>query len=224
MQWCALIAVTRSHRLMPRTSCVGPALSLPPFAFRRSFGSSGQPVGEGQAVAVKTAEHRPATRPRKYRHDEYTFVDLFSGFGGLTQGIVAAGFSALGCANHDRYKVLVHEANNPGVEHWIADLANPESSDYHSAADLPAADLLVAGITCTNHTIANTQRAYLQGTSLFDVDDSEWEERATRSERDRATATCVLQYAGKHHPRLILIECTTELQSWVRASREAQGG
>lgn len=69
---------------------------------------------------------------------------------------------------------------------------------------MPAADLLVAGVTCTNQ----------QGMSLFDVEDPEWEERATRSERDRATATCVLQYAGKHHPRLILIECTTELQSW----------
>lgn len=163
---------------------------------------------------MKTAEHRPAKRRRRYRHDELTCVDLFSGFGGLTLGIVLAGFTAITAANHNPFKVAVHEANHPEVEHWIADLANPESSDYHSAADLPAADLLVAGITCTNHTIANTQRAYMQGLSLFDVDDPDWDERATRSERDRATATCVLQYAGKHHPRLILIECTTELQSW----------
>lgn len=161
-----------------------------------------------------TAEHRPAKLRRKYRHDVYTCVDLFSGFGGLTQGVIAAGFTAILAANHNRYKVAVHEANHPEVEHWIADLADPESSDYHCAADLPAADLLVAGVTCTNHTIANAQRAYVQGLSLFDVDDPEWDQRATRSERDRATATCVLQYAGKHHPRLILIECTTELQSW----------
>lgn len=166
------------------------------------------------APRTRTAEHRPAQRKRRYRHDEYTAVDLFSGFGGLTLGIVLAGFTAITAANHNSYKVEVHEANHPEVEHWIADLANPESSDYHSAADLPAADLIVAGVTCTNHSIANTQRAYLEGLSLFDLDDPEWEDAATRSERDRATATCVLQYAGKHHPRLILIECTTELQSW----------
>lgn len=165
-------------------------------------------------MTTKTAQHRPAQRRRRYRHDEYTAVDLFSGFGGLTQGIVMAGFTAITAANHNEYKIQIHEANHPEVEHWIADLANPESSDYHSAAELPAADLLVAGVTCTNHTIANTQRAYLEGLSLFDLDDPDFEERATRSERDRATATCVLQYAGKHHPRLILIECTTELQSW----------
>lgn len=172
------------------------------------------PVARGGSLMLKTAQHRPATRRRTYRHDEYTCVDLFSGFGGLTLGVILAGFTAITAANHNAYKVEVHEANHPTVEHWIADLANPESSDYHSAADLPAADLLVAGVTCTNHTIANTQRAYLQGLSLFDVDDPDWEERATRSERDRATATCVLQYAGKHRPKMILIECTTELQSW----------
>lgn len=167
-----------------------------------------------KAPSTRTAEHRPALRRRKYRHDEYTCVDLFAGFGGLTLGIILAGFTAITAANHNAYKVEVHEANHPTVEHFVADLANPEASDYHSVTELPAADLLVAGVTCTNHSQANTQRAYHEGLSLFDLDDPEWANAATRSERDRATATCVLQYAGKHHPRLILIECTTELQSW----------
>lgn len=35
---------------------------------------------------MKTAKHRPAKRRRRYRHDELTCVDLFSGFGGLTLG------------------------------------------------------------------------------------------------------------------------------------------
>lgn len=117
-------------------------------------------------------------------------------------------------ANHNRYKIEVHEANHPEAEHWIADLVDPESADYHSARDLPAADLLAAGISCVNHSQANTQKAYEQGLSLFDMDDPEFEQRVTRSERDRATANCVLHYAAKHHPRLILVECTTELTSW----------
>lgn len=165
-------------------------------------------------MSSRTATHRPAAKRRRFRHDELVAVDLFSGFGGLTRGIELAGFTTIMAANHNAYKVEVHEANHPHAEHWIADLVNPESSDYHSARDLPAADLLVAGVSCTNHSQANTQKAYARRLSLFDLDDPDFEERVTRSERDRATANCVLHYAERHHPRMILIECTTELTSW----------
>ncbi|MEU4804378.1 DNA cytosine methyltransferase [Actinosynnema sp. NPDC023587] len=162
----------------------------------------------------RTATHRPATRRRRFRHDDLVAVDLFSGFGGLTRGIEDAGFTTIMAANHNAYKVEVHEANHPGAEHWIADLVDPESSDYHSARDLPAADLLAAGVSCVNHSQANTVKAYEQGLTLFGLDDPEFEARVTRSERDRATANCVLHYAAQHHPRLVLVECTTELASW----------
>lgn len=162
----------------------------------------------------RVATHRPAVRRRRFRHDELIAVDLFSGFGGLTQGIELAGFTTIMAANHNSYKVEVHEANHPHAEHWIADLVDKESSDYHSARDLPPADLLVAGVSCVNHSQANTQKAYEQRVSLFDLDDPEFEERVTRSEKDRATANCTLHYAAEHHPWMILIECTTELTSW----------
>jgi DNA (cytosine-5)-methyltransferase 1 len=161
-----------------------------------------------------SASYRPAQRRRRFRHDEYTAVDLFSGFGGLTQGIERAGFTAISAANHNPYKVQVHEANHPHVEHWIADLVDGESPNYHSVRDLPRADLLAAGVSCVNHSVANTKKAYARGLSLFDLDDPEFDARVTRSERDRATANCVLHYAATHHPRVILVECTTELQSW----------
>ncbi|NUP35967.1 MAG: DNA cytosine methyltransferase [Streptomyces sp.] len=162
----------------------------------------------------RTATHRPATRRRRFRHDEYVAVDLFSGFGGLTEGIRRAGFTTIMAANHNEYKVQVHEANHEYAEHWIANLVNPESSDYHDVRDLPAADLLVAGVSCVNHSPANTLKAYAQGLTLFGMEDPDYEERVTRSERDRATANCVLHYAQTHRPRMILVECTTELQSW----------
>lgn len=165
-------------------------------------------------TAARTATHRPATRKRIFRFDDLFAVDLFSGFGGLTEGIRRAGFTTIMAANHDTYKVEIHEANHPDAEHWIADLVDPDSSDYHSALDLPAADLLVAGVSCKNHTQANSKKAYEQGIGLWQLDDPEYDAQITRSERDRATATCVLQYAGKHRPRMMLIECTTELQCW----------
>ncbi|WP_063023713.1 DNA cytosine methyltransferase [Nocardia niwae] len=163
---------------------------------------------------TRTAEHRPASRRRRFRHDDLVAVDLFSGFGGLTRGIEMAGFTTIMAANHNSYKVEVHEANHPDAEHWIADLVDPESADYHSARDLPAGDLLVAGVSCVNHSQANTKKAYEQGLSLFDLEDPDFDARVTRSERDRATANCVLHYADQHRPRLILVECTTELVSW----------
>uniref|UniRef100_UPI000518D872 DNA cytosine methyltransferase n=1 Tax=Streptomyces capuensis TaxID=1464056 RepID=UPI000518D872 len=162
----------------------------------------------------RNATHRPATRRRRFRHDDLVAVDLFSGFGGLTRGIEMAGFTTIMAANHNSYKVEVHEANHPDAEHWIADLVDPEASDYHSARDLPAADLLVAGVSCVNHSQANTEKAYDHGLTLFGMHDPDYEARVTRSERDRATANCVLHYAQTHRPRMILVECTTELQSW----------
>lgn len=163
---------------------------------------------------TRTATHRPAVKQRRFRHDEYVAVDLFSGFGGLTEGIRRAGFTTIMAANHNEYKVRVHEANHDYAEHWIADLVDPEASDYHSVRELPAADLLVAGVSCVNHSFANTQRAYEHGLTLFGMEDQDYEDRVTRSERDRATANCVLHYAQTHRPRMILVECTTELQSW----------
>lgn len=165
-------------------------------------------------MTASVAEHRPALRRRRFRHDNLVAVDLFSGFGGLTKGIEQAGFTTIMAANHNEYKILVHEANHPTAEHWRADLVDPEASDYHSARDLPAADMLAAGISCKNHTVANSKKAYAEGLSLFELDDPEYEASVTRSERDRATANCVLHYAAQHRPRLILIECTTELTSW----------
>ncbi|MDQ0758745.1 DNA cytosine methyltransferase [Streptomyces canus] len=165
----------------------------------------------------RTATHRPATRRRRFRHDDLVAVDLFSGFGGLTRGIEDAGFTTIMAANHNEYKVRVHEANHPDAEHWIADLVDPDKADYHSARDLPAADLLAAGISCVNHSQANTIKAYEHGGTLFELEDPDFEARVTRSERDRATANCVLHYAQQHRPRLILIECTTGLTSWGKA-------
>jgi hypothetical protein len=74
-----------------------------------------------------SAEHRPAVRRRRFAHDDLVTVDLFSGFGGLTRGIESASFTTIMAANHNRYKIEVHEANHPTAEHWIADLVDPES-------------------------------------------------------------------------------------------------
>lgn len=157
---------------------------------------------------------RPGKRPARFKHDTFTVVDAFSGFGGMTQGAKAAGGQLITAANHNPYKVEVHEANNPEADHYVCDLVDTDSPAYWNAADLPPALLFMAGISCKHQSQANAKKAYAEGLNLFSLHDPEWEERVTRSERDRATAICVLQYAEAHHPLLMIIECTTELVSW----------
>lgn len=89
---------------------------------------------------------------------------------------------------------------------------NPQTTTRPETFPPPTSSPLV--LACVNHSQANTKKAYEQGLSLFDLEDPDFEASVTRSERDRATANCVLHYAAQHHPRLILIECTTELTSW----------
>ncbi|MFD5384326.1 DNA cytosine methyltransferase [Streptomyces sp. NPDC127074] len=125
----------------------------------------------------RTATHRPATRRRRFRHDDLVAVDLFSGFGGLTRGIEMAGFTTIMAANHNSYKVEVHEANHPDAEHWIADLVDPEAADYHSARDLPAADLLVAGVSCFAAGSLVLTRRGLVPIEAVNVGDEVWTHR-----------------------------------------------
>lgn len=151
---------------------------------------------------------------------------MFSGFGGSSDGIEAAGIDVWFAANHNEFAVSVHELNHPGAEHFLADLVDPQAADYYHPEHLPAADILWASPSCTNHSKANAQRAYRQNLSLFDVDDEEYEAAVTHSERSRATAVCVLQYARKHRPKLIAVENVCEFGQWgprVGNSRRGDG-
>jgi len=52
-----------------------------------------------------------------------TAIDLFSGCGGLTEGLKQAGFSVVGAVEIDRLAVETYRANHPDVGHvWTADI------------------------------------------------------------------------------------------------------
>jgi site-specific DNA-cytosine methylase len=57
---------------------------------------------------------------------------------GSSQGINAAGADIKAAANHNKFAIECHAANFPEVNHYIADLVDPDSTDYMDAADLPA--------------------------------------------------------------------------------------
>lgn len=171
------------------------------------------------------AEHRPARAART--RDSIVALDMFSGCGGSSQGIEAAGIDVWYAANHWEYAIDIHEANHPGAEHFIADLVDTTAKDYYHPEHLPAAEVLWASPSCTNHSKANATRAYRRNLSLFDYgDDADYDDNVTTSERSRATAVSVLQYARKHHPLVIAVENVVEFAQWgdcVDGKRKGDG-
>jgi DNA (cytosine-5)-methyltransferase 1 len=176
-------------------------------------------------MTVQLAERRPATKGRPPK-DSIVALDMFSGCGGSSQGIEAAGIDVWYAANHWKYAVEIHERNHPRAEHFIADLVDEDASDYYHPEHLPRADVLWASPSCTNHSKSNAVRAYRRNLSLFDVHDEAYEQQVTASERSRATAVCVLQYARKHTPKVIVVENVVEFCQWgaqVGNSRKGDG-
>jgi DNA (cytosine-5)-methyltransferase 1 len=162
--------------------------------------------------------------PRGRTRDSVVALDMFSGAGGSSQGIEAAGIDVWYAANHWDYAVRLHEANHPGAEHFVADLVDTEATDYYHPEHLPRADLLWASPSCTNHSTANATRAYERNLSLFDIHDETYEAEVTHSERSRATAVCVLQYARKHQPKVIVVENVVEFCQWGRQVGNSRKG
>lgn len=195
----------------------------------RFEGLASAPPGSAEALrrAAARSEHWQATRKRGSR-DSIIALDMFSGCGGSSQGIEAAGIDVWYAANHWEYAVRIHERNHPGAEHFIADLVDTDATDYFHPESLPRADILWASPSCTNHSKANAVRAYTRNLSLFESldGDTDYDDQVTASERSRATAVSVLQYARKHLPKVIIVENVVEFAQWgdqVGTSRKGDG-
>ena len=73
--------------------------------------------------------------------------------------------------------------------------------------ELPPVDLLAAGVELRQPLARELEEGLRAGPlAVRPRGAPEYEARVTRSERDRATANCVLHYAAQHHPLLILVE------------------
>ena len=141
-------------------------------------------------------------------------IDFFCGFGGSAQGIRAAGADITAAANHNELSLACHSANFKNVRHYRADLVDPDSADYMDPADLPAARFAWFSPGCTHHSPANAKKLYQRGrqTTLFEED---FDEVAyANSERSRVTMSCVLRYADRHKPEILVVENVVEVTLW----------
>ncbi len=157
------------------------------------------------------------TATRSHRiGDTITALDMFSGVGGSSMGIHAAGADVVAAANHSEHAISVHAANFPGVEHFRADLINEEADCYIHPHNLPPARFLWASPSCKHHSPANAKKIYATGPTLFDYQDYDpaEEERYRNSERSRVTMICPYLYAERHRPDLVVVENVLEVTSW----------
>ena len=87
-----------------------------------------------------------------------TAVDVFCGAGGLSLGLMRAGFDVLVGADADDWSVRTHDANLPGIS-WVGDLSDP--TEFLAALDIwgiGTVDLLAGGVPCQPFSRAGVSR------------------------------------------------------------------
>lgn len=122
-------------------------------------------------------------------------IDLFCGAGGTSTGAIEAGEAAgyevtLTAVNHWDIAIATHRANHPGSRHLCTGVDDIPCSLFQP----DELDILWASPECTHHSIAR---------GGMPVND-----------QSRATAWCVVRFAEKWRPRIILVENVKEFQTW----------
>jgi DNA (cytosine-5)-methyltransferase 1 len=110
-----------------------------------------------------------------FAREDFTFIDLFAGIGGMRLGFEAVGGRCVFTSEWDDYSRKTYHANFPGDEH-------PISGDITriDVAEVPDHDVLLAGFPCQPFSIAGVSKknalgrphgfeCMTQGTLFFDV-------------------------------------------------------
>ena len=127
-----------------------------------------------------------------------TAVDLFSGAGGASLGLVQAGWDLRLATDVDQACSLTHRANLPG-EFLTADLRTVDADKVMSAADISPGqlDLLFAGPPCQGFSIIGSRVVWDQRNNLFKE---------------------VLRLASELRPRCVVIENVPGLVTLARGA------
>jgi DNA (cytosine-5)-methyltransferase 1 len=117
-------------------------------------------------------------------------ADLFSGFGGFTQGATEAGVDVVWAANHWPPAVHYHSVNHPTTVHACQDLQQANWSD------VPAHDILLASSACQGHTHARGKER-------------------PHHDSQRSTAWAIVSAVEHHRPWGGLAENVPEFLNWA---------
>ena len=117
-----------------------------------------------------------SSRTRQYgpENDEFTFIDLFAGIGGLRQGFEAIGGKCIFSSELNHFCQTTYQANYGDSHVMVGDITKTESHV------IPRHDVLLAGFPCQPFSLAGVSkknslnqphgfRCETQGTLFFDV-------------------------------------------------------
>jgi DNA (cytosine-5)-methyltransferase 1 len=88
------------------------------------------------------------------QQSNYTFVDLFCGAGGITQGLVQAGFQPLASVEVNAIASATHLKNFPQCHHFCGDIENFSSQNWLQEIGSPEVHLVVGGPPCQGFSVA----------------------------------------------------------------------
>ncbi|MBW4575290.1 MAG: DNA cytosine methyltransferase [Aphanothece sp. CMT-3BRIN-NPC111] len=103
--------------------------------------------------------------PPKALHT-YNFIDLFCGAGGMTQGLVQAGFNPVASIEISPIASATHKRNFPSCNHFCGDIHEFNTQEWLSTIGFPSIHLVVGGPPCQGFSVAgkrdpNDPRNYL---------------------------------------------------------------
>jgi DNA (cytosine-5)-methyltransferase 1 len=84
----------------------------------------------------------------------YTFVDLFCGAGGMTQGLVQAGFQPLASVEISPIASATHKKNFPQCHHFCGDIENFDPVKWLEEIGSPQVHLVAGGPPCQGFSVA----------------------------------------------------------------------
>lgn len=85
---------------------------------------------------------------------QYNFVDLFCGAGGLTQGLVQAGFNPIASVEHHPVASATYQRNFPQCHHFGGDIKEFQPIKWLNEINYPEVHLIVGGPPCQGFSVA----------------------------------------------------------------------
>lgn len=88
------------------------------------------------------------------RNKEYTFIDLFSGCGGLSLGFEQAGYKGLIAIDHWKDALETYAYNRQGAKTMCADLLTLQPSEVERQIGTDTVDVIIGGPPCQGFSVA----------------------------------------------------------------------
>jgi DNA (cytosine-5)-methyltransferase 1 len=113
----------------------------------------------GRYEQIKRQLHDPDrvfvdVSPKPQIQNNYKFIDLFCGAGGMTQGLVQSGFQPIASVEIIPVASATHRKNFPNSHHFCGDIHEFNTQDCLRKLSFPTVHLVVGGPPCQGFSVA----------------------------------------------------------------------